>query len=302
MLKGPLILMFVALTAHHAVDFRPFGALARRLRPLPGISGCCFGAALVHRHRRQIRHHLLHRRDRPRHAGQGDERGGGARRAARLLFVLFWITFWPGSILAGLAAPRVWQARREPGAQFLLAWLVPSWIVFEVVITKLPHYVLPLYPAIAILIAGILEKGGLYEKRWLVRGTAGWFIFPSAIALLVPIAFLLVDRDLGLVAWPTAAAAVILGLFAWRLYEVDGAERSLLRGMWPRWQSASPSTASPFRRCRPCSPAPGGDGGERAAIAPIRSLPRPMPIRSRAWCSCSAPARASPTAPAPPNS
>ncbi len=31
-------------------------------------------------------------------------------------------------------------------------------------------------------------------------------------------------------AWPSAAAAVI-GLFAWRLYEVDGAERSLLRGM-----------------------------------------------------------------------
>src|SRR5205085_1886450 len=68
-----------------------------------------------------------------------------------LYLLLFWITFWPGAPLAGMAAPAVWRARREPGAQFLLAWLVPSWIVFELVLTKLPHYVLPLYPAIAIL-------------------------------------------------------------------------------------------------------------------------------------------------------
>jgi 4-amino-4-deoxy-L-arabinose transferase-like glycosyltransferase len=146
-------------------------------------------------------------------------------------FLLFWATFWPGSVLAGLAAPRVWQVRREPGARFLLAWLLPSWAVFEAVITKLPHYVLPLYPAIAILIAGILEGGGLFTKRWLVRGTVGWFLFPAVIAIGVVVIFIIVGRDLGIVAWPTAAAAAILGLFAWWLYEVDGPERSLLRGM-----------------------------------------------------------------------
>lgn len=42
-------------------------------------------------------------------------------------------------------APGRWQ---EP---FLLAWLVPSWVVFEFVGTKLPHYTLPLYPAAALL-------------------------------------------------------------------------------------------------------------------------------------------------------
>ncbi len=63
-----------------------------------------------------------------------------------LYLLLFWVTFWPGAPLAGMAAPAVWRARREPGAQYLLAWLIPSWIVFELVLTKLPHYVLPLYP------------------------------------------------------------------------------------------------------------------------------------------------------------
>jgi 4-amino-4-deoxy-L-arabinose transferase-like glycosyltransferase len=144
---------------------------------------------------------------------------------------LFWVTFWPGCVLAGLAAPMVWKARREPGARFLLAWLIPSWLVFEVVMTKLPHYVLPLYPAIAILIAGILEPDSLVKKRWLVRGTIGWFVFPAVVAVVVVVGFVVIGRDLGIVAWPFAAAALIFGLFAWWLYEVDGAERALLRGM-----------------------------------------------------------------------
>ncbi|MBS0247723.1 MAG: glycosyltransferase family 39 protein [Proteobacteria bacterium] len=145
--------------------------------------------------------------------------------------LLFWITFWPGSVLAGLAAPTIWKARAEPGARFLLAWLLPSWIVFEVVMTKLPHYVLPLYPAIAILIAGIVEKNGLWRNRWIEYGTVGWFLLPGAIAVAVPIIFFVMSRDLGLVAWPFAAAAAIFGLFAWWLFDVDGPERALLRGM-----------------------------------------------------------------------
>jgi 4-amino-4-deoxy-L-arabinose transferase-like glycosyltransferase len=144
---------------------------------------------------------------------------------------LFWVTFWPGAVLAGLAAPMVWKARREPGAQFLLAWLIPSWLVFEAVMTKLPHYVLPLYPAIAILISCILEKGALARAPWLVRGTAGWFVFPVATAIAVGVGFIAIGGDLGLIAWPFATAAMIFGLFAWWIYDVDGAERSLLRGM-----------------------------------------------------------------------
>ncbi len=166
--------------------------------------------------------------------------------------LLFFLTFWPGAVLAGPAVPMVWRARREPGAQFLLAWLVPSWIVFEAAMTKLPHYVLPLYPAIAILIAGILEGGGLSKARWLVRGTVGWFLFPSLIAIVVVAGFLYIDHDLGLIAWPSAAAAVMFGLFAWRLYEVDGPSARCCAACWPRCWSLSPSMRWPFPRCPRC--------------------------------------------------
>ena len=95
-------------------------------------------------------------------------------------FLLFWLTFWPGAALAALATPAVFAARREPAIKFLLAWLVPSWIVFELVVTKLPHYVLPLYPAIAILIAGVIDARTLSRARWLVPGVISWFLLPVA--------------------------------------------------------------------------------------------------------------------------
>jgi len=146
-------------------------------------------------------------------------------------FLLFWVTFWPGATLAALAAPSVWAARREPGARFLLAWLAPSWLAFELVMTKLPHYVLPLYPAIAILIAGVVDSRALARQRWLVRGTSWWFTLPAIVALAAIVGLIAIGRQFGLLAWAFAAGAVICGLFAWRLYEVDGVERSLLRAV-----------------------------------------------------------------------
>ncbi|MGH6663663.1 MAG: ArnT family glycosyltransferase [Pseudolabrys sp.] len=232
MIKGPLILMFVGLAAITLSIADRSGGWIWKLRPLAGFVWLLvlvlpWFAAIIAKSGdsffvQSVGEDMLAK-------VFGGQEAHGAPPG--LYFVLFWVTFWPGSILAGLAAPRVWQARREPGARFLLAWLIPSWAVFEAVITKLPHYVLPLYPAIAILIAGILEGGGLSKNRWLLRGTAGWFIFPAIIAILVIVGFIMIGHELGFAAWPFAAAATIVGLFAWRLYEVDGPERSLLRGM-----------------------------------------------------------------------
>ena len=232
LVKGPLILMFVVLTALTLSILDRSAKWIWRMRPLAGIAWMIllvlpWFIAIVAKSGDSFFVQALGQ-DMLAKITSGQEAHGAP---PGLYFVLFWVTFWPGSVLAGLAAPKVWKARREPGAQFLLAWLVPSWIIFEAVMTKLPHYVLPLYPAIAILIAGIMEPDGLSKTRWMVRGTAGWFVFPAVIAVAVVVGFIVIGRDLGLIAWPFAAAATIFGLFAWWLYDVDGAERSLLRGM-----------------------------------------------------------------------
>jgi 4-amino-4-deoxy-L-arabinose transferase-like glycosyltransferase len=232
LLKGPLILMFVGLTAVTLSIADRSGRWIWSLRPFFGVIWLLvlvlpWFVAIVAKTGSSFFTHSVGEDMLAKVTGGQESHGA----PPGFYFLLFWITFWPGAVLAGLAAPMVWRARREPGARFLLAWLVPSWVVFEAVVTKLPHYVLPLYPAIAILIAGIVEGGGLVRARWLTRGTVGWFIFPVAVAIVVVIGFIVIGREPGLIAWPFAAAAMIYGLFAWWLFEVDGAERAVLRGM-----------------------------------------------------------------------
>jgi 4-amino-4-deoxy-L-arabinose transferase-like glycosyltransferase len=63
------------------------------------------------------------------------------------------LSFWP-AILFVLPGIVLGAARRaEPGIRFLLVWAAGWWLVVELVPTKLPHYVLPAYPALAILAA-----------------------------------------------------------------------------------------------------------------------------------------------------
>ena len=232
LLKGPVILLFVGLTVIVLSISDRSTRWLWSLRPIAGflwvilLVSPWFVAIVAKSGGRFFVEALGH--DMLGKVASGQEAHGAP---PGFYFLLFWVTFWPGAVLAGLAAPAVWKARHEPGTRFLLAWLIPSWLVFEAVMTKLPHYVLPLYPPIAILIAGVLESGGLSKWRWMVRGTVGWFLFPVVIAIATLVIFIMFGRDLGLVAWPFSALAVISGLFAWWLYDVDGAERSLLRGM-----------------------------------------------------------------------
>ena len=65
--------------------------------------------------------------------------------------VLAPLTFWPATLvlLPGLA--HGYRQRRAPAVRFLLVWLATTWLMFELAPTKLPHYVLPAYPVLAIL-------------------------------------------------------------------------------------------------------------------------------------------------------
>jgi 4-amino-4-deoxy-L-arabinose transferase-like glycosyltransferase len=232
LIKGPLILLFAGLTIGTLAVADRSLQWVKTLRPALGVpcflllvlpwflaitfrSGSGFFAG-------SLGHDMLGK------VASGQESHGAP---PGLYLLLFWVTFWPGAVLAGLATPAVWMARRERGTRFLLAWLVPAWIVFELVVTKLPHYVLPLYPAIAILIAGTIERGLLSRNYWLERGTLLWLLIPVLLTGAAIAALVAFDGGLGLAAWPFAAAAAAFGLMAWWFYRADGAERSLLRAL-----------------------------------------------------------------------
>lgn len=80
-------------------------------------------------------------------AGAQETHGGAP--GYYLLSTLF--MFWPGILAVPVAAVFAWKNRTDRDIRLLLAWLVPMWIVLEFVPTKLPHYTLILYPALALL-------------------------------------------------------------------------------------------------------------------------------------------------------
>jgi 4-amino-4-deoxy-L-arabinose transferase-like glycosyltransferase len=73
--------------------------------------------------------------------------------------------FWPGSLLLLPGFVYGIARRNESAMRYLLAWAATTWLIFELAPTKLPHYVLPAFPALAILSALWLTAGAPEETR-----------------------------------------------------------------------------------------------------------------------------------------
>lgn len=106
------------------------------------------------------------------------------------------ITFWPGILFLGFAAPWAWKNRRLAEIRFCLCWIIPLWLLFELVPTKLPHYVLPTFPALGLLVAAsVLAHEGdaaLRMRSWPAKaGIFLWGLVSVALgagALFLPVA------------------------------------------------------------------------------------------------------------------
>ncbi|MEQ1753906.1 MAG: glycosyltransferase family 39 protein [Micropepsaceae bacterium] len=102
------------------------------------------------------------------------------------------IGFWPGWLFLAPGIVYSLARIREGAIRFLLAWLVPAWIILELLPTKLPHYPLPLYPAIALLcgaavMAGVRESRSFLDNLPVRLGALLWIMVSIAItgALLI---------------------------------------------------------------------------------------------------------------------
>jgi 4-amino-4-deoxy-L-arabinose transferase-like glycosyltransferase len=144
----------------------------------------------------------------------GAQESHGAPPGTYLLLAI--VTMWPFSALLGTAVVAGWRKRGQRAQRFLIAWVVPTWIVFEIVPTKLPHYLLPVYPALALLAGGALvaaaRSGAIERRRWLT-----WIVLVLWTAVALALAGGLVALPIlwgGGVAWFSlvpALAILVLG-------------------------------------------------------------------------------------------
>ncbi len=128
---------------------------------------------------------------------------------------------------------------------FCLCWILPAWLVCELVTTKLPHYTLPMYPAIALLSARAVlaaEAALLPAHRERARriGAALWlaigFVLALGMVLLIVYARqILVEGSSAadLLVQALAIAAMVVALWNLRL-----ARHALRAGRWLRAQLA----------------------------------------------------------------
>jgi len=126
------------------------------------------------------------------------------------------ITFWPGVLLLPFGLVWAWRNRHDHGPRFCLAWLIPAWLAFELIPTKLAHYVLPLYPAAALLAAAAAVHGRDRLKETLNRWPARawlvlWCLAGLALAALIPVAAFSAAGTISPLAWaPALAAGLVL--------------------------------------------------------------------------------------------
>jgi len=71
---------------------------------------------------------------------------------------LFGLLLWPASILLPSACLHIKALMAQDQTRFLLAWIVPFWLMIELIPTKLPHYLLPVVPALALLLVCSVER------------------------------------------------------------------------------------------------------------------------------------------------
>jgi hypothetical protein len=77
----------------------------------------------------------------------------------------------------------------------------------------------------------VIDRRALSRRPFLVLGTIWWFILPMVAGIAGIVALAVIGRRFGLLVWPVFGAAAVMGFLAWRLYEADGAEHSLLRAI-----------------------------------------------------------------------
>jgi 4-amino-4-deoxy-L-arabinose transferase-like glycosyltransferase len=244
--KGPITPFVVGSCAFVCAAARRDWRFLWRLRPFTGIAVlACIAVPWVVLAAREVGWETLREAFRAEvldRAKEGAEGHGAPPGYYLITLVAF---FFPGSLLTALAfgrlflrafaattaehagffsrfRTRLFSARGRDAEIFLLGWAVPTWLAFEIVVTKFPHYILPIYPALALFTARCV-LGGLRAMPKKLDGLdrfgfGAWMVVGACLALGGPaIAIFLASRG-----WVASAEG------AWPAFQADSVVRVVL--------------------------------------------------------------------------
>ncbi len=115
----------------------------------------------------------------------GGQEGHGAPPGYHALLIPLLI--FPGSLLLPAALVLAWRQRATSGVRFALAWLIPTWLLFEILPTKLVHYTLPGFGGLAWLLAAAVMAPMSARLRW--AGAASSLVAALLFAAIAAVGF-----------------------------------------------------------------------------------------------------------------
>jgi 4-amino-4-deoxy-L-arabinose transferase-like glycosyltransferase len=224
LIKGPITPLISALTVLVLFVFERDGQWLKKLKPARGLalvalivlpwlvlitwkSGGAFWQEAVGK-------------DMLGKVAQGEESHGAPPGFYVLTYSLF---MWPfGLIAVGAGLQALNHLRDDIRVRFCVAWYIPFWLLFELIPTKLPHYVLPAYPGLALLVGWLLTMRPADANAplkawqvWLWRLTAfGLVVVTAGLAALCIGAPLYLNGRFLWWSIPAAAAVLAAGYFA----------------------------------------------------------------------------------------
>jgi len=134
------------------------------------------------------------------------------------------LTFWPGSLFLWPALRKAIKLRSLIGERFCLAWIIPVWLTFELIPTKLPHYILPLFPPLSLVTARLILASTTDSwklSRWFSArvGFVLWILVSVALGVaIVALPVYLHGRFEMVTLWPACAAVLLLILPTWNVF------------------------------------------------------------------------------------
>lgn len=138
------------------------------------------------------------------------------------------VTLWPATLLLPSAVEFAWRNWRDLSVRFCVASILPGWLLFELAPTKLPHYVLPFVPMLALLMTAHSGHHTLQSRsRTSSRIGVALFLFTSLL-IVGGVLFALMQLGSGLdkvavvATLALLASATMAAVVGWR----GGVERS----------------------------------------------------------------------------
>lgn len=112
----------------------------------------------------------------------------GRSKSWYYFFMVIAVGFLPWTFTLAAAIKRIWQDKSQPATLFLIIWVVLPFVFFSASNSKLPHYILPIYPAMALLVGRVIVTSSSEPDRpgrWFSFWSPWTFVLSCMVYLLI---------------------------------------------------------------------------------------------------------------------